>query len=91
MITGRRSRRRVTVDGGLDARVPERPVDGDHENGHAPDLQKLARAEERVALGMSAKHPGQDPPGDGEIRRAKENPGDTNSEVSAEPEEQLDR
>ena len=66
-------------------------MDADHENGHEPDLQKLARAEERVAVRMAAEHPAQHARGDGEIGRAKENPGDTDGEVGAEAEEQLDR
>ena len=72
-------------------RVAQRPVDDEHAERHDSDLQNLARREERVALRMSAEHSAQHPRGDGEIRRAKENPRDTDGEISAEAEKQLDR
>ena len=56
-----------------------------------PICKHFARGENRVALRMAAEHSAQHSRGDGEIRRAKKNPGDANGDVSAETEQELDR
>src|ERR1700730_3199558 len=70
---------------GFDIAVAQPRVRRDQASGDEHNLQNLASGQNRIGMGVPAKHSPQHSRSDGEIRRSEKNPGDADSAVSGEP------
>ena len=80
---------RDALHGCFDVRVAQRPVRDHHEESDDADLEHFTRTKNRVGMRVTAEHAAQHSRSDGEIRRAKENPRQTNRGVRCQAKQDL--
>src|SRR4051812_32101635 len=78
-----------TRDGGFERDVAQRPVRNEKEKGYDSDLQNLPRGQDRVSMGVTPEHSGDQAAGGFEVSRPKINPRDQHCDVSRQADEQL--